>query len=497
VLVLVAFAYRPLLLGALAWPGLGRVEGWFFAPDEKAPLFAVGVVGWMLWRHRGRLAALPEVRAPAGAALLFAIGAALFVWAQLTLTADLLLPSLSANLLAFACAARGGAGVRVVGLPAAVLLLGVPIPGPVRSEIVWQLQLWSAQSAAWVLATIGREVALSGVQILHGPFGFTVIDACSGLRGIEILLLVAFVIRELFASSGRRQWLLVALAPALGFALNLARIVFVVLSTAGADPAQAGPGAWDHTFEGVAVLAAGTALLYALGWWMAGSQPSPRPATPERAVVEAGAWPPLAAVAALAALAAVSVAVPPFPPTRGAVEWVELPRSHAGWEGEDLALDRVFFGPLYGAQAVHRRYQKAQPGGDPQAVEIFVGAEMPESPGDRIFSRRVTRLGPDWSLRDRRRAELWTLRVEGELAVVSRRSELALVYVWRLRDRGILWHAQRALLGLDRAPLSHGRPRAVVRLATPLARDGALALDRSKRILDRFIADFARELAAL
>jgi hypothetical protein len=122
---------------------------------------------------------------------------------------------------------------------------------------------------------------------------------------------------------------------------------------------------------------------------------------------------------------------------------------------------------------------------------------MPESPGDRIFSRRTTRPGPDWSLRDRRPAELWTLRVEGELAVASRRSELALVYVWRLRDRGILWHAQRSLLALDRAPLPRGRPRAVVRLATPLARDVPLALDRAKRTLDRFIVDFARELAAL
>jgi hypothetical protein len=196
-------------------------------------------------------------------------------------------------------------------------------------------------------------------------------------------------------------------------------------------------------------------------------------------------------------LAAASLAVPPFPAASGSVDWVELPRSLAGWEGEDLTIDQAFFGPLFGAQAVYRRYQKPRPGASPQSVEIFVGSEDPENPADRIFSRRAARPGADWSLRERRGAELWALRVRGELAVVSRRSELALVYTWRLRDRGILWHAQRSLLGLDRAPFPRREPRAVVRLATPLARDGPVAIDRAKRTLDRFVADFAAELAAL
>jgi hypothetical protein len=36
-----------------------------------------------------------------------------------------------------------------------------------------------------------------------------------------------------------------------------------------------------------------------------------------------------------------------------------------------------------------------------------------------------------------------------------------------------------------------------VRLTTPLSRDGPVALDRAKRTLDGFIADFGEELAAL
>lgn len=493
VLALAVVAYRPLVLGSLGWPGLGGLEGWFFAPEEKTPLLALGVAGWMLWRRRGRLAALPDARALVGSATLIVLGMGLFVWAQLTRGADLLLPSLSLNLLAFAWATKGPRGARVVLLPACLLLLGAPIPGPLRSELVWQLQLWSAQSAAWLLGAIGQEVALSGVRLLHGDYSFTVIDSCSGLRGIEILLFVAFVIRELFGRAGARQWLLVALAPAFGFAINVVRIVLVVLSTSQVDPARAGPGAWDHTVEGVAALAAGTALLYGFGWWLAGGRPAPQ------APPEVPGWLPpwKGAAAAAAVLAVISVAVPSFPSASGGLEWVELPSSHAGWRSEDLALDRVFFGPVYAAQVVNRRYEKLSPEGIPQAVEVFVAAEIPDTPTDRIFSRRATRPGPDWSLKERRPAEFWALGAAGEQAVASRGSELALVYSWRLRDRGILWQAQRAFLGLDRVPVERGRPRAVVRLVTPLARDGPVALDLAKRTLDRFIVDFSNQLAAL
>lgn len=498
ILALAAFAYRPLLLGALEWPGLGDVEQWFFATEEKTPLLAIGVAGWMLWRRRGRLAALPDERATGRAAALLLLGAGLFVWGHLTRTADLLLPSLAANLLALACATKGSAGVRGVVLPAFVLLLGVPIPGPLRSELVWQLQLWSAQLAARVLAGTGHEIAFSGVQLLDGEFSFTVIDSCSGMRGIEILILVAFAIRELFAAGGRRQWLVVALAPAVGFALNQLRIVLAVLSTSGVDPAQAEPGAWDHTVEGVAALAIGTALLYGFAWTLAGREGRRRSAALVHRPTQALRTGPQRrwAAAALAALGVVSVAVPPFPPVSGGAELVDLPLSLAGWEGERLVLDRVFFGPVYAAQAAYLRYEK--PGSAlPRSVEILVATELPDSPSDDVFSRRAVRPGYDWSLKERRSAEFWTLRAEGELAVASRHSELALVYSWRVRDRGILWHALRSLLGLDRAPLLRGRPRAVVRLATPLLRDGPLAINLARRTLDDFISDFADELAAL
>jgi hypothetical protein len=198
----------------------------------------------------------------------------------------------------------------------------------------------------------------------------------------------------------------------------------------------------------------------------------------------------------LAALGAVSVFVTPFSTGFASSGWVEIPRSRAGWEGEDLSIDRALFGRV--GQALYRRYERPRRDRPPQSVELFLGYEVPESPvGDRLFSRRTSHPGPGWSLEQTRQRRLWTLGVDADLAVASRDSELALVYSWRVRDGGIWGETPRSVLGLERGPFRRERRRVVVRLVTPLRSEGPVAFDRAKRTLDRFIIDFGDELARL
>jgi exosortase len=527
-LALGGIAYRSLLPAAPRLPGRREVEQWFFAPEEESPLLAIAIAGWLLWRRRERLHALPDRGARATALALLAVGVGFFAWARLTGEASLLLPSLAANLLAFAGAAKGRGGCRTVLLPALVLLLGVPIPAPIRDELVWRLQLWTARGATWLMHTAGSDAVLAGVVMRHGPYAFAVIESCSGLRGIEILTLVALAVRELFAASGWRAWLVVLLAPWLGFGLNLLRVVAVVALVSSSEPEAVGPQGWDHPSQGVAVLVAGIALLYAFGRWTAGrgwrAAGPPRPAAapererpPERGgspepgrLPERGGSPERGkpperggspvrlgpAVSTLALLAALSVALRPFP---GAPQLapIELPEQLAGWSGEDLTLDRSFLGSLSGGQALHRLYQKKVGDGPPQLVEVLVGYQVAESPGSRLFSPKLARLGHDWSLDASRPARISLLGLEAELAVASRDSERALVYTWRLRDEGLWRETSRAALALESGPFRRERHRAVVRLATPLPDEGPVAHDRAQRTLDAFVSDFREALAGL
>jgi len=501
-LIVGVFAYRALLVDALRPPTSPEFEQWFFTPEQRSPLLPLGVALWMLVRRNARLRELPDRSAPEIVAALLVLGVGFFAWACLTGESSLLLPSLAANLLAFVGARKGRAGCRLALLPAVLLLLGTRIPAPLRDEIVWWLQVSSARGASWLLQSAGADVVRSGVQIHSGDYAFTVIETCSGLRGIEILTLVALAIRELFAASGWRAWIVVAIAPPLGFALNLVRIAAVVGLT-GSDGAEGvPPDGLEHTPQGMAVLFAGTALLYVLGLGLAASARSGARVGAERGeqTARSGAvWrrgPVAGALVVLALLAGLSLALPALP--RVALpDPVELPVEQAGWSGENRLLDRVFVGQFEPGQVLYRRYQTTASGKSPRVVDLLVGYEALENPSSRLLSPKLAVPDHDWSLVELAPARIWLLGLDAEMFVASRDAELVLGYLWRLRDEGIWKETWRAALALDVGPLRRERRRVVLRLTTPLSTNGPVARDRAKRTLDRFVRDFRGDLAGL
>ena len=502
VLALGLFAYRPLLLSAL--PQSQALGNWFFRPDTFSPQPVLAVAGWLLWRRRARLRSLPSVNARWAGTALIVVGACLFLWAQLTRAAELLLPSLAANLMGLASATRGRAGCRAVLLPALVLLLGFRIPAPFGDELVWRLQLWTASGTAWVLNLLGQDVLHGGVHLQSGERDFLVIESCSGLRGIQVLTLVALVVREFFADSGARQWLLILIAPWLGHVLNIVRVVVVILSSTNPQAVA------EHTPQGLGVLGVGTAILYVLGWAMAGSglQPESEPSRAPHSAVPLAGW--SAAAVWLAVLGVVSVAATPFPQAETGTTLaspLEFPMERSGWRGERVVPDLLFVGSLPPGRTLFRRYHRKVPlreRPDPyrpiQVVELFVGRDVPRSRDtSRLFSSRLLIPARDWSLEERRRVREWTLRRDVELAVISRDSgaERALVYTWREREDSPWREAWRSLSALESSPLRRDPPRVVVRLMTPLPGDGPAARERARKILERFVSDFGGDLAKL
>jgi hypothetical protein len=106
-LLLGCFAYRALFLDALWLPSSSGFERWFFTPERKGALLPTGIAVWMLVRRRSRLQALPDRSPPAMVGALLSAGVGFFAWAHLAREHSLLLPSLAANWLALAAAAKG------------------------------------------------------------------------------------------------------------------------------------------------------------------------------------------------------------------------------------------------------------------------------------------------------------------------------------------------------------------------------------------------------
>ncbi len=487
-------AYRPLWLG---WTSV-HLDQLIFRPGPVPVPLVLAVAGFLLWRRRERLAALPERPAPLLAIALAAIGTALFVWSHLTGKTDLLMISLAGNGLALAAATRGRAGCRACLMPACVLLLGVAIPLPLEDELVWRLQVGSAHGAGWLLDLLGRDFRQSGVMLRNGSHSFHVIDGCSGMTGIAILLLVAFVVRDLFADAGWRSWLVVALAPILGFALNVVRVTYVAASP---NPEALAGLRGNHTPQGIAVLMAGTAILYALGWAM---PPAVRGDAPDRTGAPPSAprrrtW--TVAAVGLAVLAALPLALPRFSTPRPA--WIlhrpEWPATKAGWTSEPTAPDPLFVGSLPGGlQARYELEESESP--VPEIVDVLIAYDVPAIPASsRVVSSKLELPGPDWDLVRTRSDRVWTLDQDAELSLASwgEKPEHAVVYTWRLRDRGVSRESLRSFLALESSPFRRDRPRGIVQLVAYAPHDGQLVLDWAKQRLDRFATAFREELEAL
>lgn len=481
-----AFAYRPLLIGALSLPAQGTLDEWFFRPAALPSLLVLGAGAWLAWNRRSVLASAATPGRPRLAALLAGLGGTCFAWALLTRTADLFFPSLSLHLLAFGAATAGWVGCRAFALPALVLLLGVQIPTPLLDEIVWRLQLWTAAGSALVLQLAGRAVVQGGAMLVGRDHTFEVIDACSGQQGIMLLLLVSILVRDLFGHSRARLWWLVVLAPPLGGLLNVVRIAVVA-----AHPASQGGGG-DHTIQGLAVITAGTAVLYAIGYWLSGGGDAPRrpagspPALPWRA---SAAW--------LVALAIVGALVKPFAPV-GTRMPLRFPEASSSWTSEPVAADPHFLGVVPSSLRSYRIY--ARPVKPPEEVELFIGRESHKLPqSSQLLASKLHWPGPAWEVLETRRDRVWLLDQDAELTFALRPSDgqYALLYTWRLRDEGVAREALRSLLSLESSPFARDEPRTVVRLLTYLPNDGPQVRDRAKRILERFVADFRGELAEL
>ena len=255
-LLLGAVAYRALATDGSAGVAGQDIEDLLFEPSEKSALLVLAVAAWLVYRRRHHILALPVASASAGVLALFLVpGTLLFGWALYTGATDLLLISLGLEALGVCAAWRGNAATRALWLPAFCLVLAVPIPAPLLSEIVWSFQLWTAQLGGWMLSAIGVPVFVSGDLIFRARDTFQVIESCSGLRSVETLTLLAILMVDLFRRRGAHAVLLVAAAPPCAFAINGFRVVTIMLNPHSETIAI-------HTLQGIVVLQVGLLVLY-------------------------------------------------------------------------------------------------------------------------------------------------------------------------------------------------------------------------------------------
>ena len=518
-------AYRQLWTAAFLELRAISFEAWLFFPDLVVHLPALGVAGWLLWRRRE--AFLRSGGAPSRTLAWVLAGLAIAFLAlgqRAGGSLALLLVSACFVLLAFAAGNRGAAGVRVLLAPALVLLLGIRLPAPLESEVIWALQRLTARGAALLSNLLGQEVTSAGVMLWlwSDRVSFQVIESCSGFQTGRMLLFVAIVLREVLGPT-RRLLVLLAFAPLVGILVNILRALIIVYT----DPRSAAAD-WvgNHAVQGVAALIAGVGPLCGLGLLLArtqrqgerlAEQPGAKTREPVSGLGDRGAGPSSESppdpeherrprngdlpwrIALPLCVPVLLASVVPAAPSEDRQLQGPIAPTHPQWTSERVAPTgpaSFFFGGLPREAVVHRVYERA---GEPQLVELFIVLDQPdEAETDRFFTSRLVMPGPGWELQQCRPVDLslsGAAKAEESVVEQGGSSASVLAYTWRIRDRGVWRESWRDVR--SESPARDGGPRVAVRIATPLRGKGPFAEAQARRVLDRFLIDFRNDLANL
>jgi exosortase len=510
--ILFLFAFSPIGRALeSASPLLNQLEYWFFDTRGSSAGLMACLAGWATWRRLPRMLGRRTSNHSLGSGLLFLACLGAFVWAERNEAPDLLFVSLALLIASLSFYLDGAMGMRTMALPIVILLLALPIPYPLSSEIVWTLQNWSAVGTEILLKLVGVEIIRSGAQLAHGDVFFLVIEGCSGLRSILTLTIVSLVIRELFDLRSTRGLGLVLAAPLLALLLNIVRIAVIVLGSSPADQTLGD----EHLGQGLVVLAIGASILFVAGHFFARSDGAKsRPsddATPTEGVARSSDRDvdselsefPIRLVrlcsAMLAVLCLASVLTTPWPqPTHTQAPTTDIPMKRAGWSATTVELDYPFLGIVPRGFITERDYHRSNliDRLGPRSVSILISADASRMPRRSPVSSKLMVPGRAWQTETSEVEYNYALGHEISISLARSTEQQALVYSWTLHDDGFWQDSARSLLALERGPFERSRHRVMVRIATIVGKESE-ARNHAKQILDRFIHDFREPFRAL
>lgn len=248
-------------------------RAWMASPDQAygwgVPLLALYLLG-----QRARQAPAPQTHREApriGALALFVAGLILTAACLPVLEANTLWPTAQFWGAAAAICATAGAlawfggwrWAREFVFPLLFVTTALTWPTPVKVWVVGTLAGSNARLAAEVVSAAGHPAIVQGNVIAVSTGLVGVEEACSGLRSLQAVWMVAWFAGEFFLLNWPRRIFLVAASVLAALAANLARTVFLTWMAAAAG---LGASARWHDPAGDVELAIGLGAVALLAW---------------------------------------------------------------------------------------------------------------------------------------------------------------------------------------------------------------------------------------
>ncbi|MEK7729340.1 MAG: exosortase C-terminal domain/associated protein EpsI [candidate division KSB1 bacterium] len=248
---------------ALFFPALRElVRDWTIDPNYEHGVLVPVIVAYLLWQKRNELRGLALQPAFGAGLALCLFGFMLFIiataGAEWFVARSAMLLSLYGLVLYFA----GWHFFKRLSLPLLYLGFMIPLPYVIYYRITFPLQQIASTGAFRALKLLGLAGQQEG-NILHfSGFSLEVIEACSGLRSMMVLVTLAALIAYMTSVPNLWRWLLFLSAAPVAIVANIFRLMILALLGIFVSPEAA--MSFLHEGSGILVFLIGLFLLMIL-----------------------------------------------------------------------------------------------------------------------------------------------------------------------------------------------------------------------------------------
>ena len=237
---------------------LHLIRDWWTDPDYSHGFVVPFFSAYLIWARRDRLRS-EQIRGSVWGLTLIIFGLALMIigniGAELFLSRTSLLWLIAGLIVYF----FGWRFFRLLAFPWAFLFLMIPLPAILFNQVTFPLQLLASNLATHALRFVGIPVLREGNVITLPALPLEVAEACSGIRSLISLGVVAIVYGYLFESRNSLRLVLALAAVPIAVLANVARIVGTGLLVQYWNPQKA--LGFFHEFSGWVIFMIATGLL--------------------------------------------------------------------------------------------------------------------------------------------------------------------------------------------------------------------------------------------
>lgn len=234
------------------------VRDWLSHSDNSHGFIVPIMAGYLAWQRKVQLFSATTSSSLFGGAFLFLTlaGYLLSYAGGIAFTSRV---ALVLSLLGLLWCSQGKDIAKILAFPILFLLFMIPVPYSLMSEVSLPLQLVATRISADLIDICSIPVYREGNMLYFVGTQLEVAEACSGIRSIMSLTMLAFIFASMLRSGWGKKAVLVALAIPIAMVANIIRITGTgVLAHFYGDKVARG---FLHEFSGMVVFAFGFVVL--------------------------------------------------------------------------------------------------------------------------------------------------------------------------------------------------------------------------------------------